>query len=77
MVDRNPDNEWLDYATEQVAIAMATWLKRTVNTQRAIRDLKKAELIALAGAAVAQYDLEVGRRAQTQRPYPDPTTLLA
>jgi len=76
MADRNPDNEWLDYATEQVAMAMATWLKQTVNTQRAIRDLKKVEIVALAGAAVAQYELEVGRRAQTQRPYSDPAALL-
>lgn len=73
---KNPNDAWLDFATEQVAKDMIDWLKHTVNTKRAICSLEPAELKALAGCAIARYCIEQGRRTQTQKPYPPAIDLL-
>lgn len=74
--DPNRDNEWLDLATERVAMSMVDWLKNTVNAKKPICALSKLEMKALAGNAIAQYEVEKSRRPETQRPYPDAGHLL-
>ncbi len=66
----SPDNEWLDKTTEHVAREMVAWLKGTINTARPIRSLNIAEMKALAGCAMAAYEVEVSLRGVMQRPYP-------
>lgn len=68
----SPDDEWLAHVTAQVARTQLDWLKRTLNVNRAICTLTQAELLALAGAAVSEYELAKAMRSLEQRPYDAP-----
>ncbi len=59
----NPDDEWCDALRESCARAMAAHLKEeAVNTQREIRSLTLAEMMALAEACTAHWIVQVSQK---------------
>lgn len=58
----NEDDQFVDALRESCARAIATWLKRSVNTDRAIRSLTLQEMMGAAEACTAHWIVEVSKR---------------
>jgi hypothetical protein len=62
----NPDDAWCDTLRESCARAMAAHLKEAVNTQREIRSLTLAEMMALAEACTAHWIVAVSQKQASE-----------
>jgi hypothetical protein len=58
----NPDDDWLEVLRDGCARAMATHLKNSCNTDRAIRSLTLVEMKNLAEACAAHWIVAVSKK---------------
>lgn len=63
----SPDDLWLNELKTRCARAAIEWLKESVNIQRPINTLKRAELEALAGCITNEWIVAVSEKIATER----------
>ena len=56
------DDEWLDHLRSECAKAIADYLQKSVNLDRAMRTLSRAEMLGMAEAATARWVVLVSQR---------------
>ena len=60
------DDEWHAYVTTEAAKAIGEWLEARGRLYQPIRDLKLAELEAMASAAISRFIVLASRRIKEQ-----------